>query len=98
MDSNYLLLSEVFPPKTGGSGRWFWDLYSRLDPDRVIVLTDEVENAQAKVEVWPESALPHGLLKIVARCSDDAGAHPKRLSPSEAFERAIVEDSQQFRL
>lgn len=25
-----LLLSEVFPPRTGGSGRWFWELYRRL--------------------------------------------------------------------
>jgi phosphatidylinositol alpha-1,6-mannosyltransferase len=25
-----LLLSEVFPPKTGGSGRWFWEIYRRL--------------------------------------------------------------------
>jgi phosphatidylinositol alpha-1,6-mannosyltransferase len=25
-----LLLSEVFPPKTGGSGRWLWEVYRRL--------------------------------------------------------------------
>jgi phosphatidylinositol alpha-1,6-mannosyltransferase len=25
-----LLISEVFPPKKGGSGRWFWEIYSRL--------------------------------------------------------------------
>ncbi len=25
-----LLVSEIFPPKIGGSGRWFWELYSRL--------------------------------------------------------------------
>lgn len=25
-----LLVSEVFPPKHGGSGRWFWELYRRL--------------------------------------------------------------------
>lgn len=25
-----LLLSEIFPPKKGGSGRWFWEVYSRL--------------------------------------------------------------------
>ncbi|HEY8505646.1 MAG TPA: glycosyltransferase family 4 protein [Gemmataceae bacterium] len=25
-----LLLSEVFPPKTGGSGRWYWEVYRRL--------------------------------------------------------------------
>lgn len=25
-----LLVSEIFPPKTGGSGRWFWEIYRRL--------------------------------------------------------------------
>lgn len=25
-----LLLSEIFPPKTGGSGRWFWEIYRRM--------------------------------------------------------------------
>jgi phosphatidylinositol alpha-1,6-mannosyltransferase len=25
-----LLVSEHFPPKTGGSGRWFWEIYRRL--------------------------------------------------------------------
>jgi phosphatidylinositol alpha-1,6-mannosyltransferase len=25
-----LLLTEVFPPQVGGSGRWFWELYRRL--------------------------------------------------------------------
>src|SRR5438477_156551 len=25
-----LLISNVFPPKVGGSGRWFWEVYSRL--------------------------------------------------------------------
>ena len=26
----HLLVSEVFPPRTGGSGRWFWEIYRRL--------------------------------------------------------------------
>lgn len=25
-----LLLSEIFPPMTGGSGRWFWEIYRRM--------------------------------------------------------------------
>ena len=25
-----LLISEIFPPKTGGSGRWFWEIYRRM--------------------------------------------------------------------
>ena len=27
-----LLLSEIFPPQKGGSGRWFWEIYRRLPP------------------------------------------------------------------
>jgi len=44
MKGKYILLSEIFPPKTGGSGRWFWDLYTRLDKDKVIVVTDRVDD------------------------------------------------------
>ncbi len=32
-----LLVSEVFPPQTGGSGRWFWEIYRRLDRDAVMI-------------------------------------------------------------
>lgn len=32
-----LLISEIFPPKNGGSGRWFWELYSRLPNDRFVI-------------------------------------------------------------
>lgn len=28
-----LLVSEIFPPKVGGSGRWFWETYSRMPSD-----------------------------------------------------------------
>lgn len=28
-----LLVSDVFPPKVGGSGRWFWEIYRRLPRD-----------------------------------------------------------------
>lgn len=30
MSVTILLLTEVFPPRTGGSGRWFWELYRRF--------------------------------------------------------------------
>ena len=36
-----LLLSDTFPPKTGGSGRWFWEIYSRLPREQVVVATGE---------------------------------------------------------
>lgn len=32
-----LLLSEIFPPKTGGSGRWFHEIYSRLPSQNVVI-------------------------------------------------------------
>jgi phosphatidylinositol alpha-1,6-mannosyltransferase len=32
-----LLVTEVFPPLAGGSGRWLWELYRRLPLDRVVV-------------------------------------------------------------
>jgi phosphatidylinositol alpha-1,6-mannosyltransferase len=36
-----LLLSEVFPPKTGGSGRWFWEIYRRLPRSEIMVAAGE---------------------------------------------------------
>ena len=42
-----LLLSENFPPIDGGSGRWFWELYSRVRQCRVKVLAHNVEGADA---------------------------------------------------
>lgn len=32
-----LLISEIFPPKTGGSGRWFWELYRRLPREDFVI-------------------------------------------------------------
>ena len=46
-----LLVSEIFPPKVGGSGRWFWELYSRLPRERYAIAAgedprqNEVDNA-----------------------------------------------------
>jgi phosphatidylinositol alpha-1,6-mannosyltransferase len=36
-----LLVSEVFPPRTGGSGRWFWEIYRRLPRERVVIAAGE---------------------------------------------------------
>lgn len=47
-----LVLTENFPPKSGGSGRWFWELYSRLPADNFIVVTDdEVDDCSADNEI-----------------------------------------------
>lgn len=36
-----MLLSEIFPPKTGGSGRWFWEIYRRLPREEVVIAAGE---------------------------------------------------------
>jgi phosphatidylinositol alpha-1,6-mannosyltransferase len=36
-----LLVSDVFPPRTGGSGRWFWEIYRRLPRGRVVIAAGE---------------------------------------------------------
>jgi len=36
-----LLVSEVFPPKTGGSGRWFWEIYRRLPREQFVIAAGE---------------------------------------------------------
>jgi phosphatidylinositol alpha-1,6-mannosyltransferase len=36
-----LLLSEIFPPRHGGSGRWFYELYRRLETGTVTIVTQD---------------------------------------------------------
>ena len=40
-----LLLSEIFPPKIGGSGRWLWELHRRLRGHEIHVIADVVPGA-----------------------------------------------------
>lgn len=40
-----LLLTEVFPPMKGGSGRWLWELYRRLPRESVRVVASRVPGA-----------------------------------------------------
>jgi len=40
-----LLVSEVFPPKVGGSGRWLWDIFSRLPRNQVIIAAGDCPGA-----------------------------------------------------
>src|SRR5215475_11698774 len=42
-----LLLSDIFPPKTGGSGRWFWEIYRRLPRTDYLVAAGEHPDAPA---------------------------------------------------
>jgi phosphatidyl-myo-inositol dimannoside synthase len=42
-----LIVTEIFPPQTGGTGRWFWELYRRMSPrDCVIVAGEHPRHAE----------------------------------------------------
>ncbi len=43
----HLLLSENFPPRTGGSGRWFWETYRRLPRPHYAVAAGEDPRQEA---------------------------------------------------
>jgi phosphatidylinositol alpha-1,6-mannosyltransferase len=40
-----LVISDMFPPRTGGSGRWLWELYRRLDGVSVHVVAGSAPGA-----------------------------------------------------
>jgi phosphatidylinositol alpha-1,6-mannosyltransferase len=42
-----LVVSQVFPPQTGGSGRWLWELYRRLSSSCVSVVAGDTPGAAA---------------------------------------------------
>lgn len=42
-----LLVSSIFPPHIGGSGRWLWELYSRLPQDRYTIVVGQHPSAAA---------------------------------------------------
>ena len=44
-----LLLTEMFPPKTGGSSRWFWEIYRRLPREKFVIAAGE-DARQAEVD------------------------------------------------
>jgi phosphatidyl-myo-inositol dimannoside synthase len=41
-----LMISEVFPPRVGGSGRWFWELYRRLPREAVLIAAGQSAHAE----------------------------------------------------
>jgi len=45
MNKKVLVLTENFPPISGGSGRWFWELYSRLPKEQYLILADDLQGA-----------------------------------------------------
>ncbi len=47
MTNKTLLISEIFPPKNGGSGRWFWELYTRLPKNDYIIAAGKTKGDEA---------------------------------------------------
>src|SRR5262245_18406328 len=58
-----LLLTEVFPPKTGGSGRWFWEIYRRL-PRREVFIAAVDAPRQADFDHGHDLRLERGPLSL----------------------------------
>jgi len=54
-----LLLSEIFPPMHGGSGRWFFEVYRRLEPGNFLMVVQE--SSQDTHEI--DSHYPHPILR-----------------------------------
>jgi phosphatidylinositol alpha-1,6-mannosyltransferase len=59
-----LVLTENFPPKSGGSGRWFWELYSRLPKEDYIIVTDTVDNSAI------DSQINHTVIRIPLKSAE----------------------------
>lgn len=54
-----LLLSEIFPPILGGSGRWFYEVYRRLDPGSCLMVVQESNQDLHETD----SHYPHPILR-----------------------------------
>jgi phosphatidyl-myo-inositol dimannoside synthase len=54
-----LLLSEIFPPIHGGSGRWFYEVYRRLDPGNFLMVVQESRQDTSEID----SHYPHPILR-----------------------------------
>ena len=68
MTQRSLLLSDIFPPKTGGSGRWFWEIYSRLPRSDFFIVAGEDPRAvefdrthDLRLVRWPLEMRTRGL-------------------------------------
>lgn len=77
-----LLISDIFPPQVGGSGRWFWEVYRRMPRDDYLVAAgkhpdqqtidslDEIdtERVALKLEEWGLLSLSgiRGYMRVAA--------------------------------
>jgi phosphatidylinositol alpha-1,6-mannosyltransferase len=56
-----LVVSQMFPPRTGGSGRWLWELYRRLTGATVVVAAGQADGAAAFDRTAPMAIVRVGL-------------------------------------
>ena len=43
----FLVVTEVFPPRTGGSGRWLWEIYRRMPREELLVAAGEAADQES---------------------------------------------------
>jgi phosphatidylinositol alpha-1,6-mannosyltransferase len=88
---SHLLVTNDFPPKVGGIQSYLWELWRRLPAERVTVLTTPYEgaadfDAEQPFAVHRTTApvlLPQpGLVRLVNRAADEAGAKLVVLDPA----------------
>lgn len=66
MKTRVLLHSDIFPPKTGGSGRWFWEIYTRVPRENVVVVAGDDPQA-ASVDAATDLAIRRWALHFPTR-------------------------------
>ena len=52
-----LIISEVFPPRVGGSGKWLFDIYRHQEPGRYVVVSGDHHEAAAVDETYPQQVI-----------------------------------------
>src|SRR5690349_11359402 len=86
-----LLVTNDFPPKVGGIQSYLWELWRRLPPDQVAVLTTPYRGAAAfdRDQPFPihrtrePVLLPHpGLVRHIQHTADRVGAELVVLDPA----------------
>ncbi|WP_197169371.1 glycosyltransferase family 4 protein [Novipirellula galeiformis] len=49
-----LVLSEVFPPQNGGSGKWLWEIYRRQTPHSYIMAVGDSHGCDTRDKEYPQ--------------------------------------------
>jgi phosphatidylinositol alpha-1,6-mannosyltransferase len=86
-----LLLSQVFPPQTGGSGRWFWEIYRRLPREAVGVVAGEQPGA-AEFDATHDVAVERRMLSFPSLGLASFGGLRRYLSLALRLRRRILDE------